>query len=319
MPVVRGRCWIFVVNNYTEDDKRGWEEFAASHCTYLTFGEEVGESGTPHLQGYMECKDRGIRRSTISGWFRRKGLVLPHLELKSKRSTPAECVTYCHKDGIFVEFGELKESEQGKRTDIDEVRSAIQSGEIKTEWDLFQMVHSNSALRFGSAYLNNMPMPATRDPPIVFWLYGATGTGKSRASAEFVEKMVAKGWNYWRANQGLDWFDGYNRQEVAWFDDFRFSGKQQHYAFLLNICDRYPLRVQIKGGFVVWMPKIIIFTGPLPITTAFSSLPESDSVDQFRRRVTHEFDFNTQGAEDFASSIFQYLEPVRDVVENNIE
>jgi len=78
------------------------------------------------------------------------------------------------------------------------------------------------------------------------------------------------------------------------------------------------LRVPVKGNFVVWMPKVIIFTGPLPIATAFSSLPESDSVAQFVRRVTHEYDFAQQGGEDFASSMYQFLEPSV-VDENEIE
>ena len=320
MANLRVRCWCFTVNNYTEKDEEGWAEFAATKCSYLTYGREVGDSGTPHLQGYMEMTNRLTRRSTISTWFRNKGLTLPHLEAKSPRSTVDNCVDYCHKDGDFYELGspKMKHVGQGKRTDIEVVRDAIVSGDIKSEWDLLNSVSSLAAFKFGSVYLNNMVLPASRDPPIVFWLHGPTGCGKSRASAEFVDKFAARGWNYWRANQGLAWFDGYNRQEVAWFDDFRFSGKQSDYAFLLNITDRYPLRVPVKGNFVVWMPKVIIFTGPLPIATAFSSLPESDSVAQFVRRVTHEYDFAQQGGEDFASSMYQFLEPSV-VDENEIE
>lgn len=309
----QARCWCFTVNNYSIEDERAWEEFGEAKCTYLTFGKEVGENGTPHLQGYMEMKNRKTRRSSITAWFRSKGLVLPHLEKKSPNSTPAQCRDYCHKDGLFWETGEFKVSRQGKRTDIELVRDSIKSGEITSEWELLNTVSSMAAYRFGSVYLNNMVLPASRDPPTVFWLHGPTGSGKSRASAMFVDKLASKGWNYWRANQGLAWFDGYNRQEIAWFDDFRFSGKQSDYAFLLNLTDRYPLRVPVKGNFVVWLPKIIIFTGPLPISSSFSSLPESDSVAQFVRRVSHEYDFGDQGKQEFESSIVQYLEPLEDI------
>lgn len=314
------RCWVFTVNNYTPEDELGWVEYGSTKCSYLTYGREVGESGTPHLQGYMELIQTRTRRSTISTWFRNKNLTLPHLEPKSHRSTVDECVDYCHKDGDFYEVGavKVKHLNQGKRTDIEVVRDAIVAGDINNEWDLLNSVTSMAAFKFGSVYLNNMVLPASRDPPIVFWLHGPTGSGKSRASAQFVDKFIARGWNYWRANQGLAWFDGYNRQEIAWFDDFRFSGKQCDYAFLLNITDRYPLRVPVKGNFVVWMPKIIIFTSPLPISAAFASLPESDSVAQFVRRVTHEYDFATQGSVDFVSSMFQYLVP-HDENEINID
>ena len=44
--------WVFTLNNYTTEDI---EEFSSSSSTkrYI-FQEETGESGTPHLQGYLE-------------------------------------------------------------------------------------------------------------------------------------------------------------------------------------------------------------------------------------------------------------------------
>lgn len=47
--------WMVVANNYSEDDYamlRGL--FESGVATYVILGREVGASGTPHIQGYVE-------------------------------------------------------------------------------------------------------------------------------------------------------------------------------------------------------------------------------------------------------------------------
>lgn len=52
----RSRKYVFTFNNYTEND---WTHI--THCTdsfsEIVMQEETGESGTPHLQGYLKCKN----------------------------------------------------------------------------------------------------------------------------------------------------------------------------------------------------------------------------------------------------------------------
>lgn len=54
------------------------------------------------------------------------------------------------------------------------------------------------------------------------------------------------------------WFDGYLGESVAVFDDFRPWWCR--FDYLLALLDRYPIRVPVKGGFVNWIPEIIIIT-----------------------------------------------------------
>lgn len=96
------RHWIFTVNNWTADNERQLEALGPS-VSYLIYGYETSDSGTPHLQGYI-CFPR-VKR------FREARSFLPggsHLE--PKRGTPQEAADYCKKEGVFKEYGSLPAS-----------------------------------------------------------------------------------------------------------------------------------------------------------------------------------------------------------------
>lgn len=87
------KYWCFTHNNYSQDDlSKCLKIFKDKSCLYIV-GEEVGESGTPHLQGYIESKKaiRPIEFFNLSKtihWEKRKG----------KRE---DNLTYCSKDNKF--------------------------------------------------------------------------------------------------------------------------------------------------------------------------------------------------------------------------
>lgn len=56
-PAVR---WCFTLNNWSESDYFIiTEKIVPKFCKYASIAKEVGESGTPHLQGYIEFKAKG--------------------------------------------------------------------------------------------------------------------------------------------------------------------------------------------------------------------------------------------------------------------
>jgi len=89
--------WQFTINNYTNDDLEE-VEIVSAQCNYLVYGKEVGENGTPHLQGMLQLKKKK-RFSQMKKLLRRA-----HFE---QCRNPAMLARYCKKDGDFVEYGRL--------------------------------------------------------------------------------------------------------------------------------------------------------------------------------------------------------------------
>lgn len=109
------RFWCFTLNNPTEDVEQTVTDFVSSRdVTYGIFGREVGESGTPHLQGFVIlCRSR--RLSYLRNKFQ------AHWTRRHSNSTNEQARDYCKKDGDWEEFGEFPVSQQGRRNDLEEL------------------------------------------------------------------------------------------------------------------------------------------------------------------------------------------------------
>lgn len=87
--------------------------------------------------------------------------------------------------------------------------------------------------------------------PEVYWFYGPTGSGKTRKAFELCEDP-------WISDQGLRWWDGYDGHEDVIIDDFRKDFCKFHE--LLRILDRYPYRVEVRGGSRQLLARRIFIT-----------------------------------------------------------
>jgi len=93
--------WVFTVNNPSLGDQGGlW----LPPYEYAVLGNEIAESGTPHIQGYVVFKQK-LRLTQIKKHSVTAGRA--HWEPQSVYSTPVQAADYCKKDGDFKEFGEL--------------------------------------------------------------------------------------------------------------------------------------------------------------------------------------------------------------------
>lgn len=113
--MAESKFWCFTLNNPTEDVEQHVGEFLESaDVAYGIFGREVGESGTPHLQGFV-ILNRSRRLSFLRNKFQ------AHWTRRHARSTNEQARDYCKKDGDFEEFGTFVEQRQGHRSDLDEL------------------------------------------------------------------------------------------------------------------------------------------------------------------------------------------------------
>jgi len=299
----RLRRFVFTLNNYTDDEvnwlKNTFPE-SPQKPTWMIFGKETGEEGTPHLQGAV-CLGRQVSFSTVKTW---PGFRRAHID--SMRGSVDDSVRYCSKQDLNP-FEVGTRPSPGKRSDLDAVALAIQEGSSMSK------IAEDYAVAFikyhrGLTALRNARIPQ-RDPrrgPTCYWLHGPTGIGKTKCAWEFA---VAYGGpeSVWISSGGTKWFDGYDAQDIAIFDDIR--GKDIKFNFLLRLTDRYPLRCEIKGGYVEWIPKVIIFTCPYSIADCFSTRAthKPEDIRQLERRIERSFNFSD--AEDLAAFTSLYEPP----------
>lgn len=93
--------WCFTLNNYTENEIMLIEKsFEDGHFKYVVYGKEIGELGTLHLQGYVQCKKK-LRMAQL------KQMIGSRVHLEVARGTAQQASDYCKKDGDFVCLGQL--------------------------------------------------------------------------------------------------------------------------------------------------------------------------------------------------------------------
>lgn len=238
--------WCFTLNNPTDLERDTLEAIGnelPSPFVYLVYGNEVGESGTHHLQGFLSLS----ARKTLA-WV--KNAVSEKAHFEAAKGTPKQASTYCKKDNDFKEFGVLPKG-KGARTDIKACVDAITKGETLRE---ITKNHPEIILRYGSGVLRlRQHFRPTRDGPPQIWVFwGPTGTGKTRRVWEFTDPE--KLW----VHPGQQWFDGYDGHEAVLFDDF--DGGWFKLSYLLKLLDRYVMPVPVKGAQTWWCPKTIYIT-----------------------------------------------------------
>lgn len=90
----RYRKWVFTLNNYTKEQYEGLRYYL-EHRKHTKFiiGKEVGASGTPHLQGYINSKNP-ISFQTLKN-------LCNQLHLEKAKGSDVENYNYCSKEGDF--------------------------------------------------------------------------------------------------------------------------------------------------------------------------------------------------------------------------
>jgi len=122
-------------------------------------------------------------------------------------------------------------------------------------------------------------MPDRQTKPTVYWLYGKTGTGKSKLALELGDIHETKVF----FKPAGPWWDGYYQQGIIVIDDIRHE--DYPFATLLRILDRYPMQIPIKGSFLPLNSPIFVITCPDTPEWCYQT-NDVDHVSQLHRRIS---------------------------------
>lgn len=285
------KFWVFTINNPSEDDEQLITDFLdnRSFVDYGIFGREVGESGTPHLQGFV-ILNRSRRLSFLS-------LKVPraHWEQRYEHSTNEQARDYCKKDGDFEEFGTFPETAPGRRVDLDDIIAWVDdfartNGRAPCERDFavhqpvafvrFPRLVELAALRAGRPTLENgvpndwqRELAARLDDPaddrtIDFIVDPTGGKGKTW----FCRWMLSH-------NDATQVLEVGRKVDLAYILDttksiFLFNvGRNQmeylSYPLLESLKDRMVTSTKYSGKHKIWTTRIhvVVFSNEYPDTT----------------------------------------------------
>lgn len=259
----RKRSYCFVWNNYPEDWIKSIDKlFETKKFKYIIGGKEVGESGTPHIQGHLDLKNASTIKA-IQKLMKKLGLKLAIKTFQTKLHC-SNNRTYCKKDNDFTEWGAAPAP--GKRTDLHVVMESIAENPTQDRLTLMETFPMQLAKhpRFFAEYKLLKIKHETLDwetPPNI-WIWGAPGVGKSRKYREESNSLFSKPLN--------KWWDGYDNEEDVLVDDFDHNHAKIFGSHLKIWADRYPFIAQIKGFCVKIRPKRIIVTSNYPPEELFA-------------------------------------------------
>lgn len=260
----------------SDDEKDGNDgscpfELDDTHINYLVGQWEQGDSSDKlnrlHFQFFVEFKQKirvnQARRylvvksdgKSFSGW------------LEPARSQKAE--EYCQKErsrvGNVFKFG-VKGGKEGQNGKIEKIHELMKAGnsalEISAMFPDLYVRFSNAIHKWETYY--DRPRDSEIIPKVEIY-YGVTGSGKSY-------KAFQEHPNAYRKMQGR-WWDGYKGEKVVIIEDFRPPSPDEWKSSevksisldeWLRILDRYPMKIEYKGGSRQLQANHFIFTSNFP-------------------------------------------------------
>lgn len=249
------------------------------HFEYVAYGEETcPNTGRKHFQGYCVFKRRKTLNSAIP--LIQKMYPAAHVEIMRGRLKDSE--EYCSKEGSLITWG--VPPQQGCRKDLAEIADAI-NNDGKTADDILEedpMAYHQYGRTIEKLEAKKMKQLFRKDMTEGLWLYGPTGTGKSRTAFENFNPETHYVFSY---ASNAEWWDGYNplKHKIVIFDEFR---GQLPFNRLLQLCDQHPTKVNVKGtGAIPFLAeKIIITSCAHPREIYKDILTREESIDQLNRR-----------------------------------
>lgn len=285
--------WCFTLNNPRQ---REYAKLKAAAYQYIVFQLEVGENGTPHLQGFIQMQDK-VRLSSMKKLLRRA-----HWE--PRRGTAAQAAHYCIKPvagcdckhcvdvprvypQLIFEDGLLSSS---ATESLEVVCESIKKNGLSKTINAYPM--SYVRMKNGMEGLATFYSPKRDWETQVTVCYGEPGTGKTRYAmlSPSPYKLAAFG-----GKDSTDFFGDYHpdEHETLVVDDFYGNWK---YTTWLQVCDRYPTEVHTKGGFRQLLVRHCVFTSNNSPSEWYPNvLADPNRRESFNRRIHNIIHFTKLG------------------------
>jgi len=236
------RCFIYTLNNPTEDEKT---RVKAIDCKYHVYGEEIGESGTPHLQGYL-IMNKAVRFAAI-----RK--LMPRAYVAARQGTHEQARDYCKKSATVIFEQGVEPLSKRKIGEMEQARYALAyDAAVRGDFDAIpkdiKYRHPSTHLK---VYRDNLPTPTILDQLDNHWWWGPRGSGKTSTAYREYPGLFKK-------NPSNKWWGRYMGQPVVLIDDYAPSFGM--FDLIKTWTDHYPFDAETKGGEMLIRPKTIIIT-----------------------------------------------------------
>lgn len=308
----RARNWAFTVSKPTDTQLIHFEQPSfESQVKWMVASLERGDLNEGlHIQGCISFKN-------AKTW----GAVRKVLELKAGdelsefHSSPAANVAYCRKgeqsheewteDGIdgenyglnvdiLKELGSPPKYGEDKTSQWDDIRQAIENGwsdlQIIARWPQEGIRCQAHIAKY--RLLWDRLHSEWRDVEVTY-IFGATGTGKTRSVMEkYGYRNVFRVTDYpTKGNRENGAFDMYDGEEIVLFEEFRSSLKLEK---MLNYLDGYPIELPCRySNKMLKATKIFIVTN-IPLNEQYRSFHDEyatvgkmNSWEAFNRRINH--------------------------------
>lgn len=253
---------VFTLNNYNDLEYN--DLLFNDLFSYIIIGKEVGDEGTPHLQGYFELKKQS-RFNAIK-------CINLRMHFEKRKGSQEQAIAYCKKDGVYEENGNRKV--QGDRSDLKKITADLSDGKSIRELLL------GDGLSYQQLCFAQKAQPYLLKNKLLrrkcIWCYGPTGTGKSHFAKTFapLDEIYFK-------KHDTKWWCGYNNEKIVVIDEFRACDMKL--SELLILLDDLPYRIEYKGGSTLLQAELIIITTPRSPSDTYINCAED--IAQLMRRV----------------------------------
>lgn len=324
----QSRKWLLVINHPAEaglDHATIAKTLHLFNPIYYCLADEIATTGTPHTHIYFYANSPS-RFSTVKRRF-------PSAHIEQAFGSSKENRDYIRKEGIwantekaetsvdgsFEEWGKLPTEQAEKNPAMSNLLENIASGMTNLE-----IIQENPSFAFRTKEMDNLRQLiraekfTTQNRELtVTYLYGASGTGKTRSIYDSHEAAeICRITNYGGA-RGVS-FDAYQMmQNVLVFEEFCY---QIPLSDMLNYLDIYPLFLPARYNDRIACYQKVFITSNYPLSYQYPSVQAKNpqAWQAFLRRIHNIIEFSADGSISLHKGNLDCIKRTKDVKEVQI-